>query len=165
MGESPVLTGSLSLLTIAAAVLHLVMVVGFWRGRPSMVDRMRTAMSTFSADEEKARAHLRGPLAINIAIWGLALAASCIFVSDAFDPAGEVEWVLAFGGIVVLILGVFFDFLIIYYNQPKFLVPPHLRWEPGFRQIALARHAQASKSKVDKAVRELYEDYKRSDGS
>jgi hypothetical protein len=153
------LTGLLSLVTVSGAAFHLFMVVGYWRGDVKMVARMQSAMSIFSADTEKVRAHMRGPLAINLAVWGLALAAVCVFVSDAFHPAGDIEWLLAFGGIIVLFLGVGLDFMIIYLNQPKFLVPPRLRWEPGFRRVQAVRLAETSNKRREKAVRALYDSY------
>lgn len=165
LSESPVLTGVLSLVTVSAALFHLIVVVGYWRGDVRMVARMRTAMSAFSADTDKVRAHMRGPLALNVAIWGLAFATTCVFVADSFNPAGGVEWMLAFGGLIVLMLGVALDFMIIYYNQPKFLVPPRLRWEPGFRHVRLARLGEHSDRQSEKAVRALYTKYRESSKS
>jgi hypothetical protein len=149
-------------MTVSAALFHLAMVVGYWREDAKMVSRMQSAMSTFSADEDKVRAHMPGPLTINICAWGLASAAVCIFVSDAFDPPGAIEWLLALGGMVVLLLGVALDMTIIYFNRPGFLVPPHLRWEPGFRQGEAARLNEVSKRRAEKAVRALYDSHRES---
>ncbi|MCP2262808.1 hypothetical protein ACFQHV_00360 [Promicromonospora thailandica] len=161
LSESPALTGVLALALVSAAAVHLVMVVGYWRGDPRTVERMTTAMSVFSADADKVRGHLRGPLATNISAWGMAVAAVAVFVSDAFDPPGPFEWFVALGGMLLLLLGVAADFTIIYLNWPKILVPRRLRWEPGFVRVTEARRSVQSTSKK-KAVLALYDAYKSS---
>ncbi|WP_460886642.1 hypothetical protein [Promicromonospora xylanilytica] len=112
-----------------------------------------------TSDPEKARAMVRGFPMICLACWGVALAGIAVVLDERSVPAayGVQPWYGAVLGIGLLFVGVLFDLLIIRFNRPKFLVPPHLRWEPGYGEIERARASADGATTPESAVEVLYE--------
>lgn len=134
-----------------------------WAGSSKVEDRVRTAFGTaLTNDKEMARAMVRGFPMICLASWGIALSGFAISLEGArsVSQSGEFPvFAMALTGAGLLFIGVLLDVFIIHFNRPKSLIPPHLRWEPGYRDIERAR-ANASRANVsaEVAVEALYEE-------
>lgn len=151
----------LSAIWVTCTAILTVMMVRLWAGSSQIDDRARTAFGTaLTSDSEKARAMVRGFPMVCLACWGVALAGIAVVLDEGDSvPAtyGVQPWYGAVLGIGLLFVGVLFDLLIIRFNRPKFLVPPHLRWEPGYGEIERARASADGATSPESAVEALYE--------
>lgn len=140
-----------------------VMAVLLWAGSPKIEDRVRTAFATaLTNDNEIARAMVRGFPMICLASWGIALSGFATALEGTRSVSqsnGFPVFAMAIVGAGLLFVGVLLDVFIISFNRPASLVPPHLRWEPGYRDIERARTSAASTAiSAEAAVETLYEE-------
>lgn len=127
------------------ASVATVMAILLWRHN-LRIERiiLEANKAAFAADVVKRRAMVRGVPTICISVWGIVLGLSVV-LHDEMTPessgAGSFwQWAGIIGGLFMLFSGLVLNWLIVRLNRPSFLVPPHLRWEPGYQAI---REAQA----------------------
>ncbi len=100
-------------------------VPAIWRGSSPFLDDDGTASLGWFWGERMVHGLRRGILACDIACLGLAIALLALGARDG--EAGAVAWAAS----VVALLGLLLLVAIVLLNQPKWLVPPSLRAEPG----------------------------------
>lgn len=115
-----------------------------WRGDAAVTERTRGAfILALTSDPEKARAMVRGFPAVSSASWGAVISGTVAVLDEAgfgvVSDSPALQWFGVAGGIALLLAGVALDLVIIRYNRPRFLVPPCLRWEPGYGEVVAAR--------------------------
>lgn len=150
---------------VTSTSILTVMMFRLWGGDCGIAERARTAFGWALADDrEKARAMVRGFPAVCLACWGLALVGISVALEE-MRPEWRLYGLPIWSGVVVglglLLVGVLLDVLIIRVNRPGFLVPPHLRWEPGYDEIERARARANSEGLTtpESAVEALYGEY------
>jgi len=140
--DNPYVSLVVLIIAVAMGVGGTFMSVLLWIGNRRVEAKVRYAFeSALASDPEKARAMVRGFPAVAIACCGMVVA-GCTVLLDERSPGSQTtlsEWAGVVGGLIVTLLGVGFDLLIIYYNRPRLVVPPHLRWEPGYNEVVRAR--------------------------
>lgn len=148
---------------VASTSILTVMMARLWAGDSGIAERATTSFGRALAnDSEKARAMVRGFPVICLACWGIALTGISVALDEMrpdWRPFGLPIWSGAVVGLGLLLVGVLLDVLIIRVNRPKFLVPPRLRWEPGYGEVEQARASAEGIMAPESAVEALYEEY------
>jgi hypothetical protein len=100
-------------------------------GNPGYLDRMMLASRVLPFRQDVRRGAVRGAVPLSAA---LALAAAGVLVFAVFRPApgrpgGGAVAVVACFALMLIAFG--FHFAIIWFNRPRWLVPPHMRADEG----------------------------------
>lgn len=117
-----------------------------WSSRSGMDQLVRRAGSAENRDRVRAGAKM--PAALCVLVWGIVLLVWTLlgdrivlgWVDPRFGPAySSLTTVLALGWFGVAAAGVLLVALTVTRNRPKFLVPPYLRFDPGYIEVRRAR--------------------------
>ena len=120
------------------------MLVPLWFGSQRIYEIVRQGNhAALTDDPDKARAMVRGLPSVGLGLWGLTggigvVAYDTLAVGNGTAPSDGAAYAGG-AGLFALLLGLLFDWTIVRFNQPKFLVPPHLRGEPGFNEVLRQR--------------------------
>lgn len=143
------------LIWLLAALMGLAVLFGAWQcyllwGNPEratiLSDRVSHGMGR--GDLERSRAHVRAlPVAVTL---GALLIVELLVLSflqgeDQLDAAAPV----ALAGMLLNISLLVLWSLIFWLNRPRFLVPPHMRGDKGFVQVARVRRRESEASLGD----------------
>lgn len=115
------------------------MLVPLWFGNQRMYEVVRQAnLTALTDDSDKAQAMVRGLPAVWLGMMGLTVGGG-VALHDTLVNGNELltdgAFIALVIGLLVMVLGLLLDWTVVRFNQPKFLVPPHLRGEPGFNEV------------------------------
>lgn len=119
-----------AVLLLAGTVLLTVLLPAYWRGGDGWV-ASRIEGASGSVSKYPSGAHALVPFTISM--WGFAIAA--IFTAMAtvggFGEEGDPNFPWVVGGALLMAMGFGLQQMVVWFNRPKFLVPPRWRDDPG----------------------------------
>ena len=111
--------------------------IRLWR-HPEVTDDFSSAFAFLPFGDDVRRGEVRSVLLTVVTLWSAAL----LFAGGLTLGEGEVSTAGAYvvaGAVVVILLCLLCEVTVILFNRPKFVVPPHMRADPG---VITARRAR-----------------------